>query len=89
MLLSPQRIQQTLGSKTENVNLQEADRMGFELIVAIDIMRWEGYSVLAALADIVRLQEMQSAFHWLSIMPYDEMESWIELVEIQLTLAPS
>jgi hypothetical protein len=31
--------------------------------------------VLAALADIVRLQEMQSAVHRLSIVPYDEMES--------------
>jgi hypothetical protein len=43
LLLSSQRRKQRLGSKTENVNLQEADRMSFELLVSIDIIRREGY----------------------------------------------
>jgi hypothetical protein len=75
LLLSPQRRKQRLSSKTENVNLQEADRMSFELLVSIDIIAGRVILVQAALADIVRLQEMQLAFHWLSIVPYDEMES--------------
>jgi hypothetical protein len=43
LLLSSLRGKQRLGSKTENVNLQEADRMGFELLVSINIMHRECY----------------------------------------------
>ena len=48
--------------------------MSFELLVSIDIIAGRVILVQAALADIVRLQEMQLAFHWLSIVPYDEMD---------------
>jgi hypothetical protein len=74
-LLSSQHRKQRLGSKMEKVDLQEADRAGLNCLFLSILCTRKVILVLAALADIVRLQEMQSAFHWLFIVPYDEMES--------------